>query len=82
MIFGNYRKKDLTVDTEKRRGVVRSVDRLGRYSIVSEMRETLGIKGGDLLELYLLEDGSMLLVPRERSEKKYEDADRNQTAWQ
>lgn len=50
----------------KATGIVRAIDALGRFVIPMEIRRTLQIKEGDLLELYTTDDGLVLRPYRER----------------
>lgn len=50
----------------KATGIVRAIDALGRFVIPMEIRRTLQIKEGDLLELYTTDDGLVLRPHRER----------------
>ena len=47
----------------KATGIVRSVDDLGRIVIPKEIRRTICIKEGDPIELYLDEEGGIVLKP-------------------
>ena len=47
----------------KATGIVRRVDDLGRIVIPKEIRRTIGIKEGDPMELYLDEEGGIVLKP-------------------
>lgn len=47
----------------KATGIVRRVDDLGRIVIPKEIRRTICIKEGDPMELYLDEEGSIVLKP-------------------
>lgn len=47
----------------KATGIVRRVDDLGRIVIPKEIRRTIGIKEGDPIELYLDEEGGIVLKP-------------------
>lgn len=44
----------------KATGIVRRIDDLGRVVIPREIRRTLGIREGDLLEIYTEKDGSVI----------------------
>ena len=54
----------MIVDTGKMSGVLRAVDHLGRFCMPAEFRKTLGINPGDYLEIFLLEDGALLVRPQ------------------
>jgi len=45
----------------KATGIVRKVDELGRFVIPKELRRTMRIKEGDLLEIYTDDDADMVL---------------------
>ena len=47
----------------KATGIVRRVDDLGRIVIPKEIRRTICIKEGDPMELYLDEEGGIVLKP-------------------
>ena len=47
----------------KATGIVRRVDDLGRIVIPKEIRRTIGIKEGNPMELYLDEEGGIVLKP-------------------
>lgn len=47
----------------KATGIVRRVDDLGRIIIPKEIRRTICIKEGDPIELYLDEEGGIVLKP-------------------
>lgn len=47
----------------KATGIVRRVDDLGRIVIPKEIRRTICIKEGDPIELYLDEEGGIVLKP-------------------
>lgn len=47
----------LTVDLGNTRGVIRSLDNLGRIVIPKEFRNELNIEEKDELQIFLLEDG-------------------------
>ena len=52
----------------KATGIVRRIDDLGRVVIPKEVRQQLGIREGDPLELYMSDDGKGLVL------KKYDTA--------
>lgn len=45
----------------KETGVIRRVDDLGRIVIPKEVRKQAGITEGKSMEIYIMEDGSLLL---------------------
>ena len=45
-------------------GIVRHLDELGRFVIPKEIRRSLGVKEGDGLEIFISEDGELILRPR------------------
>lgn len=47
----------------KATGIVRRIDDLGRVVVPKEIRRSLGIKEGDPIELYLDEEGGIVLKP-------------------
>ena len=61
----------------KATGIVRRIDDLGRVVIPREIRRSLGIRGGDLLEIYTDNDGSVAFrkysYPDELNECKPEE---------
>ena len=48
----------------KATGIVRRIDDLGRVVIPKEVRQQLGIREGDPLELYLSDDGKELVIKK------------------
>lgn len=44
-------------------GIVRHLDDLGRFVIPKEIRRSLGVKEGDGLEMFISEDGELILRP-------------------
>ena len=46
----------------KATGIVRRVDDLGRVALPKEIRKSLGIKEGDLLDIFI-EDGGVVFMP-------------------
>ena len=44
-------------------GIVRRVDDLGRIVIPKEVRRSLGIKEGDPLEIFISNEGELVLKP-------------------
>lgn len=51
----------------KATGIIRHVDELGRVVIPRDIRQSLMIKEGDLLEIYTENDGSIVLKPHKKS---------------
>ena len=47
----------------KATGIVRHLDDLGRVVIPKEIRLSLGVKEGDGLEMFISEDGELVLRP-------------------
>lgn len=47
----------------KATGIVRRIDDLGRVVVPKEIRRTLGIREGDPLEIFLDEQGGIVLKP-------------------
>ena len=56
------------VTTLKTTSIVRRIDDLGRVVIPKEMRQTLGIREGDPLEILI--DGEVILIRRAEFAKK------------
>ena len=48
----------------KATGIVRRIDDLGRVVIPKEVRQQLGIREGDPLELYMSDDGKELVLKK------------------
>lgn len=62
----------------KATGIVRRVDELGRIVIPKEIRNTLDIKEGDPLEIYLDNDRGIVMKPYR---EEYLNFDRLKTEW-
>ena len=54
-------------------GIVRHLDELGRFVIPKEIRRSLGVKEGDGLEIFISEDGELILRPHIISPLSYEN---------
>ncbi len=54
-------------------GIVRHLDDLGRVVIPKEIRRSLGIKEGDGLEMFISEDGELVLRPNIITPLAYEN---------
>lgn len=54
-------------------GIVRYLDELGRLVIPKEIRRSLGVKEGDGLEIFISEDGELILRPRIIAPLSYEN---------
>lgn len=54
-------------------GIVRHLDELGRIVIPKEIRRSLGVKEGDELEMFISEDGELILRPRIIAPLSYEN---------
>jgi AbrB family transcriptional regulator (stage V sporulation protein T) len=44
-------------------GIIRRLDDLGRVVIPKEIRRTMGVREGDPLEMYVEENGGLVLIP-------------------
>jgi transcriptional pleiotropic regulator of transition state genes len=51
----------------KSTGIIRHLDELGRVAIPRDIRQSLNMKEGDLLEIYVENDGSIVLKPHKKS---------------
>ena len=54
-------------------GIVRNLDELGRIVIPKEIRRSLGLKEGDGLEMFISEDGELILCPHVITPLSYEN---------
>jgi AbrB family looped-hinge helix DNA binding protein len=54
-------------------GIVRHLDELGRIVIPKEIRRSLGVGEGDGLEMFISEDGELILRPRIIAPLSYEN---------
>lgn len=54
-------------------GIVRYLDELGRLVIPKEIRRSLGVKEGDGLEIFISEDGELILRPHIIAPLSYEN---------
>lgn len=54
-------------------GIVRYLDELGRIVIPKEIRRSLGLKEGDGLEMFISEDGELILCPHVITPLSYEN---------
>ena len=54
-------------------GIVRHLDELGRFVIPKEIRRSLGVKEGDGLEIFISEDGELILRPHIIAPLSYEN---------
>ena len=54
-------------------GIVRHLDELGRLVIPKEIRRSLGLKEGDGLEMFISEDGELILCPHVITPLSYEN---------
>lgn len=54
-------------------GIVRHLDELGRFVIPKEIRRSLGVKEGDGLEIFISEDGELILRPHTITPLSYEN---------
>ena len=54
-------------------GIVRHLDELGRFVIPKEIRRSLGVKEGDGLEIFISEDGELILRPHIITPLSYEN---------
>ena len=54
-------------------GIVRYLDELGRIVIPKEIRRSLGLKEGDGLEMFISEDGELILRPHIITPLSYEN---------
>lgn len=54
----------------KSTGVIKRIDEYGRVSIPKEVRRQLNIKDGDELEIFVLKNGGIALVPLETEEDR------------
>ena len=57
----------------KATGIVRNLDELGRIVIPKEIRRSLGLKEGDGLEMFISEDGELILCPHVITPLSYEN---------
>ena len=57
----------------KATGIVRHLDELGRIVIPKEIRRSLGLKEGDGLEMFISEDGELILCPHVITPLSYEN---------
>ncbi|MDR1409300.1 MAG: hypothetical protein LBJ12_03310 [Oscillospiraceae bacterium] len=60
----------MIIDTSKKRGIIRKMYSVGRLSLAKEYCNALNIVSGNVLELYLLEDGKILIVPQKKTDSK------------
>lgn len=51
----------------KSTGIIRHLDELGRVVIPRDIRQSLNMREGDLLEIYVENDGSIVLKPHKKS---------------
>ena len=64
----------------KATGIVRRIDDLGRVVIPKEIRRTIGIREGDLLEIFTLQENGKTMVAFSQCEEMHPDEIRVKTA--
>lgn len=66
-LYKRKEKKDMNNNSEKYRGIIRSVDKLGRIVIPVEYRKLLGLNG-DCKDVEIICKGNSLIVTNARKE--------------